>query len=291
MNNKNDIEQLFNEVVEAPNGIDRIRRFVLGLAVQGRLSLSDASPEPATELLERISKEKNRLLESGKIKKPKNHKHKSEPPFQAPPNWAWARLGEISSYIQRGKSPVYADGDGVPVISQKCVQWSGLDLSRAKNVTYESLDKYESIRFLKEGDLLWNSTGTGTIGRVVRVDSPSSNLICDSHVTVVRCIFVESEFIRIWLRSDYVYGLIEERAAGSTNQVELTAQLANDQIVPIPPLEEQRRIVDITRDLMTRLDELDRVMREEREVRSRLLDALIHETLNNPSVRHEEAAE
>jgi type I restriction enzyme S subunit len=86
-------------------------------------------------------------------------------------------------------------------------------------------------------------TGTGTTGRVVRPVNPPEKLVCDSHVTVVRCLVAEPEYIRTWLRSDHVYALIEDRAAGSTNQVELTAQMAINQLVPLPPLAEQRRIV------------------------------------------------
>src|SRR6185295_13141476 len=86
------------------------------------------------------------------------------------------------------KSPKYALSDGSPVVSQKCVQWSGLDLTAAKQVTLASLNDYEDVRFLRNGDLLWNSTGTGTIGRVIRLIDPPERLVCDSHVTVVRCL-------------------------------------------------------------------------------------------------------
>jgi type I restriction enzyme S subunit len=67
-------------------------------------------------------------------------------------------------------------------------------------VTIESIEKYEEVRFLRDGDLLWNSTGTGTIGRVIKLNYPPEKLVCDSHVTVVRCIEVDPEYILIWLR-------------------------------------------------------------------------------------------
>src|SRR6202043_2105251 len=105
--------------------------------------------------------------------------------------------------------------NGSLVVSQKCVQWMGLDLTVAKQITLESLVDYEPIRFLRDGDLLWNSTGTGTIGRIIRLSNPPETLVCDSHVTVVRCPLVNSEYVRTWLRSDHVYAVIEDRAAGS----------------------------------------------------------------------------
>ena len=187
------------------------------------------------------------------------------------------RLGEVTSYIQRGKSPKYASADGPPVVSQKCVQWHGLDLDKARKITYQSLVTYEDIRFLREGDLLWNSTGTGTIGRIIRLIDPPERLVCDSHVTVVRCVFVSSEYIRTWLRTGNVYGLIEERAAGSTNQVELTAQMALNQVVPLPPLAEQHRIVAKVDELIALCNQLEASLATGDETRHRLCDALLHE--------------
>ena len=158
-----------------------------------------------------------------------------EIPFSIPANWRWVRLNDVTSYLQRGKSPKYATGEGLPVISQKCIQWRGLDFDSAKLITRESIEEYEAIRFLRSGDLLWNSTGTGTIGRIIKVKKPPLKLVCDSHVTVVRCLEVDAEYVRSWIRSDHVYAVIEDRAAGSTNQVELTSQLAINQVVPLPP--------------------------------------------------------
>jgi type I restriction enzyme, S subunit len=159
------------------------------------------------------------------------------------------------------------------VVSQKCVQWTGLNLSVAKQVTLESLTEYEDIRFLREGDLLWNSTGTGTIGRVIRLINPPQKLVCDSHVTIVRCLEVDPEYVRAWLRSDHVYAVIEDRAAGSTNQVELTSQMAANQIVPLPPLAEQRRIVVKVDELMALCDQLEAARAKREAMRNRLTAA------------------
>lgn len=271
----------YETIADAPDGIPRLRRFVLDLAVRGKLVPQDASDEPASELLKRIAAEKARLVKAGEIKK-----EKPLPPveddadFEVPKSWQWTRLGIVTSYIQRGKSPKYAS-DGSLVVSQKCVQWSGLDLTVAKMVTLESLADYEAIRFLRNGDLLWNSTGTGTIGRVIRLDDPPQKLVCDSHVTVVRSLEVDPEYIRTWLRSDHVYALIEERAAGSTNQVELTAQMAISQVVPLPPSAEQRRIVAKVDELMALCDRLE-AARQTREATRDKLTAASLARLNAP---------
>jgi type I restriction enzyme S subunit len=140
----------------------------------------------------------------------------------------------------------------------------------------------KSGRFLRDGDLLWNSTGTGTIGRVIRLTSAPGRLVCDSHVTVVRCLMVDPEYIRTWLRTDHVYGVIEDRAAGSTNQVELTAQMATGQPVPVPPLAEQHRIVARVDALMALCDRLQAAGAEREATRDRLAAASLAR-LNQPA--------
>ena len=262
----------YERIADAPEVGRRLRRFILDLAVHGKLVKQNPNDEPASELVKRIGMEKARLVKSELIKRPKQLEavERDDTEFCIPSSWCWTRLGEITSYIQRGKSPKYGPTDGPPVVSQKCVQWHGLDLDKARKITHQSLATYENIRFLREGDLLWNSTGTGTIGRVIRIISPPERLVCDSHVTVVRCLLVSSEYIRTWLRTGNVYGLIEERAAGSTNQVELTAQMALNQVVPLPPLAEQRRIVAKVDELMALCDRLETAHTVRETTRDRL---------------------
>jgi type I restriction enzyme S subunit len=272
----------FDRLIDTPDAVPRLRRFILDLAVRGKLVEQDPEDEPAGYLLKRISAEKQRLMKSGEIRK-----EKPPPPigndeihFDVPPTWSWSRLGDVAAYLQRGKSPKYSAGAGPLVVSQRCVQWDGLHLEWAKMITAESLADYEPIRFLRDGDLLWNSTGTGTIGRVIRLDKPDNRLVCDSHVTVVRCLGVDERFIRNWLKSDYVYGTIEGRAAGATNQVELTASIALKQVTPIPPLAEQQRIVMKVGELMALCDELEAAQTKREKRRDRLVAATLH-GLNN----------
>ena len=268
----------FERISDAPDAVPRLRRFILDLAARGRLVEQDPKDEPASELLKRVLAEK---AASGKgVRQPALPLPGDEDaPFGIPGSWHWVRLSDITSYIQRGKSPQYAAGAGLPVVSQKCVQWSGLDLAAARRITRESITAYEDVRHLRDGDLLWNSTGTGTIGRIIRVGNPPPRLVCDSHVTVVRCLGVEPEYVRSWLRSDHVYGVIEDRAAGSTNQVELTSQMAHAQVVPLPPLAEQHRIVAKVDELMALCDRLEAQLTTTQTETRRLLEAVLHQAL------------
>ena len=196
----------FGHLADAPGGIDRLRGLVLGLATCGRLSRTVAGDVSAETLLTEIATRRDELVADG-IGKPEKKMpcvDTDAGPFTLPPGWVWATVAQVSCYVQRGKGPKYADVSPVPVVSQKCVQWSGFDIGRARFIDPVSLEKYGSERLLRPGDVLWNSTGTGTIGRLnVLPDLRSQypRIVADSHVTVIRSVLMEPRFLWCWLAS------------------------------------------------------------------------------------------
>jgi type I restriction enzyme S subunit len=283
----------FELLATAPGGVARLREFILSLAVQGKLTAQDCDEEPASALLQRIHDRKLRSIASGAIKQGKQPAEldDAEPMFELPKGWTWTRLGELCSYIQRGKGPAYAEHSEHKVISQKCVRWYGLDLAPARFVTAESLAKYEPVRFLRAGDLLWNSTGTGTIGRacVVPIELDDAGLVADSHVTVVRPIEVNSVFLWRWIQSPFVQNEIEGSASGTTNQIELNTSTVVNQPVPLPPLAEQARIVARVDELTQLCDALEAKGRLEAQQHAHLLETLLG-TLTESTTSEELAA-
>ncbi len=251
----------FDRISNDRSAIARLRGFILKLAVHGKLVDQNLADSSASQLIKQIATTTREVPLAPRYRSLVDQPI-GQPAFELPESWAWTRLGLIADHIQRGKSPEYSATPGPLVVSQKCVRWEGLDLSQARPITPKSLDEYDPVRFLREGDLLWNSTGTGTIGRVSRVIAPPERLVCDSHVTLVRCPQLNPEFIRCWLRSDHVFGSIEGQASGSTNQVELTLQMALSQPVPLPPLAEQYRIVAKVEELMELCDQLELAQKE-----------------------------
>jgi type I restriction enzyme S subunit len=269
----------FDLIAQAPGGVARLRELILMLAVQGKLVPQDPSDEPASVLLQKIRAEKDRLIAEGKIKrdKPLAEIADEEEPFDLPAGWVWARLGNLCSYIQRGKGPVYAEHSAHRVISQKCIRWYGLDLGPARFITPESLTKYEKIRYLQSGDLLWNSTGTGTIGRACLVpqDLDDAGLVVDSHVTVVRPVRLDSVYLWRWIQSPYVQNEIESSASGTTNQIELNTSTVINQVIPVPPLAEQSRIVTRVAELMQLCDALEASGQLEAQQHAQLVGTLL----------------
>lgn len=193
-----------------------------------------------------------------------------------PKSWTWALLDDLCVYIQRGKSPKYDDESPVRVVSQKCVQWSGFDITRARGLRPEALEKYGPERLLREGDLLWNSTGTGTVGRVnVFPGAEGKQVVADSHVTVIRLASVHPHFIYVWLRSPSIQAKIDEMTSGTTKQQELNASTVRLQPVPLPPLGEQKRIVARVEELMGLLDRLEAARDSREATRVALRDAAL----------------
>ncbi|WP_351018354.1 restriction endonuclease subunit S [Shewanella sp. AC91-MNA-CIBAN-0169] len=246
-------------------GIKKLRELILELAVRGKLVPQDVNDEPASVLLERIAAEKKQLVKEGKLKKQKPLPEigEDEKPFNLPQGWVWSRFQDISSYIQRGKGPSYAEVGKVKVISQKCVQNTGFDISPARYVTDESLEKYQAERFLINDDILWNSTGTGTVGRANVISNVDVNsLVADSHVTVIRPLNIYSRFLWCFIMAPGIQSRIEpdnENAlvSGSTNQVELNTSSVMSVVAPVAPIEEQHRIVAKVDELMSLCDALE----------------------------------
>ncbi|MCG5515667.1 MULTISPECIES: restriction endonuclease subunit S [unclassified Ectothiorhodospira] len=263
-------------------GIKKLRELVLELAVRGKLVDQDPSEEPASVLLERIAEERARLVKEGKIKKPKKLPEIAEEdkPFELPDGWEWARMEAISEYIQRGKGPKYANSGKVRIVSQKCVQWSSFDLNASRFVDDSSLSSYQDERYIRNNDILWNSTGTGTVGRVIIVENPRYPMVADSHVTIIRLLATEPSHILNYISSPSVQQRIEpdhenSLVSGTTKQVELNSGSVKLLAVPLPPLEEQQRIVEKVDELMALCDRLEQKAGDQLEAHEVLVDTLL----------------
>ncbi|MBO8457709.1 MAG: restriction endonuclease subunit S [Spirochaetes bacterium] len=227
-----------------------LKNSILQYAIQGKLVEQRPEEGTAEELFQQIQKEKQRLIADGKIKKEKPLPEitEDEKPFDIPESWKWVRLGEIVvKTIKRGKSPTYIAKSNVLVFAQKCNTKAGyIDLSLAQYLDEKKLANYPQEEFMINNDIVLNSTGNGTLGRVGiyrNSDNPNNYpLVPDSHVTVIRVNkSIDISFVFYTLK--YYQPILEKLGSGSTNQTELSAGTVNVLLFPLPPLAEQKRIV------------------------------------------------
>lgn len=257
------LDSLDNSVYEL------LRKSILQEAIQGKLVPQLTKEGTAQELLEQIKTEKQKLVKEGKLKKSalndsvifrgddNKYWEKSEDgavcideeiPFEIPSNWAWVRLDDICSFIHRGKSPKYSLIKKYPVVAQKCNQWAGFSIEKAKFIEPKSITSYNDEYFIQDRDLMWNSTGLGTLGRMAiyyTILNPYELAVADSHVTVIRPYktHIVSEYLYYYFASNTVQSVIEDKSDGSTKQKELATKTVKSYLVPLPPFGEQLRIV------------------------------------------------
>jgi type I restriction enzyme, S subunit len=168
---------------------------------------------------------------------------KPDGPWVLPDGWEWVPLKRLSSFIGRGRGPTYVASGGVPVVNQKCIRWHRLEPKHFKLTSRDAFDRLATELHIRAGDLLWNSTGTGTIGRAVVYDGSIPELTIDSHVTLVRPTSVEPSYLGYFIETLRVQHLVIDGHVGSTNQQELPRSFVEELLVPLPPPAEQGRIV------------------------------------------------
>ena len=238
---------------------EALKKSILQEAVQGKLVPQDPSDEPAAVLLERIRAEKQRLIKEGKIKKDKHesvifrrdnsHYEKrgseevcidEEIPFEIPENWAWARLSSASISIADGDhQPPPQVQDGIPFLVISNVSDGIVDFSNTRYVPKKYFDSLAEIRIPQCGDLLF--TVTGSYGIVIPVQT-ERKFCFQRHIALIKLGCLSSEFMRLWLSSPLVYEQCRRAATGTAQKTVGLASLKG-LLIPIPPLNEQVRIL------------------------------------------------
>ena len=220
---------------------EQLRASILQYAAEGKLVKQNPNDEPASELIKKIEKEKNKLIKEGKIKKNKKLPaiEKDEKPFDIPDSWEWVRLGSILYNL---------DGKRVPVsVSERNKKGKVYDYYGASGV----IDKIDNYIFSKPL-LLISEDGANLLARRTPIAFIATGKYwVNNHAHVfdgINLLFLKyiSIFIESIDVSKYVTG---------TAQPKLNQQNLNKILVAVPPLEEQKRIVAKIEKLMPLVDE------------------------------------
>ncbi|MEZ0364190.1 restriction endonuclease subunit S [Mycobacterium sp. pUA109] len=196
-----------------------------------------------------------------------------------PESWYWSPLKHMTTFLNRGTAPDYVDDGPVRVIGQAANQAGGLDWGRTRFHAHSG-DTRTLKGHLHPHDVLINSTGTGTLGRVGYFeagpdDRPS---MVDAHITIARADpeSVEPRFMYYWLNStpfqDYLYAAL---VVGATNQIELNRDRFAGAPIAVPPIDEQRRIGEFLDAETARTDHLaSESTRQKKLIEARLLESM-----------------
>lgn len=233
------------------------------MAIRGQLSHRVNSSMPIDSIIANIKAERDSLIKKKATKIAKESEMLDDETFDIPQNWKWVALGDVCILLSRGKSPKYSEVKKYPVFAQKCNQPNHLALEKALFLDETTLDKWPEYFRLRESDVVINSTGTGTVGRVgyyttETLDKQYEFMLPDSHVTVVRTgENVSSRYIYYVLRTGTIQSIMEKTFRGSTNQKEFYIDSVYSIPIPLPPVEEQKEIVEILDKAFEQLNIID----------------------------------
>ena len=217
-----------------------LRQSILQEAIQGRLVPQDPKEEPASELLKRIRKEKERLVKEGKLKK-KDLESKpieeDEIPFEVPEGWEWCIIGDLFAH-NNGKqlNKGNARGEMMDYITTSNLYWEGFVLDKLKQMPFEDneIDRCQAIK----GDLL--VCEGGDIGRAAiwNYDYP---IMLQNHLHKLRAyVPLCTEYFRFLFYYYNKSGMIGGKGIGIQG---FSSKALHNTLVPLPPLSEQKRIV------------------------------------------------
>jgi type I restriction enzyme, S subunit len=252
------VEQ-FKTIFNRPEKVKKLREMILDLAVRGKLVEQDPNDEPASVLLERIKEEKERLIKEKKIKKEKPlvEISEEEKPFKLPNGWEWKQISYISSLIGDGLhgTPVYNSYGEYYFINGNNLLDNKINIkSNTKRVSFQEYNKYK--KELNNTSVLISINGTlGNVGFY-----NSEKVVLGKSAAFINLINgVEREYFSIVIRSTYMKMIFCSRATGSTIK-NLGLKVLRESIIPIPPYEEQKRIVEKVDSLMAFCDELEEAL-------------------------------
>lgn len=237
-----------------------LRQAVLQAALQGKLTEQLETDGNVDELLKIIQVEKEKLIANKKLKKenPLPEIHDEEIPFDIPDNWRWVRLQTFLD-VRDGThdTPKYVT-NGIPFITSKNLINGKIDFSDVKFITQEDADLYNARSKVNKNDILMAMIGS--IGKPVLVDIEKEFAIKNMALfKPVPNSNINMNYVLLLL--NYAENIMKVQSAGGVQKfVSLT--YLREFISPLPPIEEQQRIVDKINEIMLKIDEYEKIEKE-----------------------------
>lgn len=253
------IDQIGTKKEEALSIIRNMRQTALQDAIRGVLLEQDDNDEPASFLYEKIQAEKEKLVKEKKIKKdkPLPEIEAVDIPFEIPESWKWVRLGDMI-HFQNGyafKSSLYSEGEGVKLVRIGDITNGTLNHETMVTIPYEIEKSLDKNLYVKPGDFVIAMSGatTGKLG----FNTSTENFLLNQRVGKVSPIIVNKYYIYYLLST-----LIDENLKKSMGSAipNLSTKQINEILVPLPPLNEQHRIVGKLDEIMAICDQMESIL-------------------------------
>ncbi|MGG7162449.1 restriction endonuclease subunit S [Clostridium ihumii] len=268
----------FKDLSLGDNAVKELKNCILQLAVQGKLVPQDPNDEPAEVLLESIREEKERLIKEKKIKKEKPLAEISDNPYIIPSRWSLVRLGTLAKAIEYGTSTkADLDQSKVPVLRMNNIIDGKIDY---KNLKYVDSDIKDLPRlYLNNKDLLFNRTNSyELVGKTAVFTGVDSSMTFASYLIRIELFneMVNADYINIVMNSNlYRISQIEPEITQQNGQANFNGTKLKSTIIPLAPIEEQKRIVEKVDSLMILCDELEKKIQKQKDYSNRLMESIL----------------
>ena len=261
-----------------------IRSKILDLAMRGQLTEQLPADGSAEELYQRIQKEKEALIAKKKIKKEKilPSVTKDEELYSIPETWKWVRLGDLTTKISSGSTPtggrksdVYVL-EGYPFFREQNIYNDGIHRKGMVFITEELLNSRKNSVVIAK-DILLNITG-GSIGRCALIPDNFSKGSINQHILIIRMVEPAlRRYIHRCICAPFAQSYIKDKAVGDKDG--FSGGRCKKMLIPLPPLEEQKRIVEKIHQAFSVLDTIDELQKQYAAnlsaLKSKLIDAAI----------------
>ncbi len=267
--------QHFHRIGEAPDAIPRLRRFILDLAVRGKLVEQDPRDEPASDLVKRIQIEKAHLLGSGEGRKEKPTAPLADEdlPFRVPNNWSWSQLAKVGIINPRNTAEDVLPASFVPM------PLISADYRVAnKHEIRPWADIKSGYTHFAEGDVALAKitpcfeNGKSTIFRSLTGGIGAGT----TELHVVRPVIISADYVLIFLKCPHFIESGIPKMTGTAGQKRVSKEYFAYSPFPLPPLAEQHRIVAKVDELMALCDRLEAAQTEREGRRDRLVASSLH---------------
>ena len=265
-----------------------LRQKILDLAIHGKLVPQDPNDEPASVLLERIKAEKERLIKEGKIKRSKKSAktsdtpHYENVPFEVPSSWVWCRLEDIA-YVASGSTPdktCFVE-NGVPYIKMYNLRNQKIDFAYHPQYITEEVHNGKLQRSRTEvGDLIMNIVGP-PLGKLAIIPTTLPQANFNQAAVLIRPYKFKEvlvSYLKVYLEEMSEINSIATR--GSAGQVNISLTQSQNMRIPIPPLNEVRRIIEEVSKYDILIDSLKQNITDIQNLiaytKSKILDLAIH---------------